>query len=715
MNEKIYNFKKNNFICDAILLQYKLNKFKNAKNMNLVLNLNNYKIKKKIINKTKNINVLIKNKNKLYLKKNYVLKNKNSILLNNSLMYYWVYNKIFKTIFKLFLLTYIYYVFLIKLLNNLPLNLSNLFNNTIFLNNYLNLFKNMMLINKKKKLFSFNYNNSYIFPVINKYNKLKRKWLKRYLNILLIKHLKYKISNTISKYYNKHIIPCIFFLSKKKLILDNTKQILDFIRFNLQKQKKQIYTLKNFFYIQKLNFVRKKRLLNKIKKKIKYCKNKFYIYFKNKIKKLILFFNKNNININNFLIKNSIKNKYIFNHKNNNNFEKNSVKNKKFKKKLNNSILRKYLNLKYKNKIKKMFFHKNKFNLKKYLNKLNLTNLNFKKILNLISKKKNIYLKKYNLLNNKIVLYKILLKKYILKYKSNLSFKIINFDTNIFFLNLKKKIFKFKKKISVANLIKKQLFIINKKCSKFFIFLLKFRNKLQLVDVIKEKKNYEMLVIKIKNQLKYFINLTNLKSKKLKQKFNNLNKIFLFNNLNLFKLYLSGLNELINRITIKKKMLITSVDKKFSTKNIIDKNILLTINDIEKDKFDIEKKMKIKKIYRKYRRLIYSSERKFPLIGIRIELNGNIKKGTRSKKFNYLDLAKIYITKIPIKDTRYHTEYVQSYARTKKCAIGIKIWIYYKRKVKKLLNIYKKKSINAFNMYQVQKNKKILKKNKKIK
>lgn len=72
--------------------------------------------------------------------------------------------------------------------------------------------------------------------------------------------------------------------------------------------------------------------------------------------------------------------------------------------------------------------------------------------------------------------------------------------------------------------------------------------------------------------------------------------------------------------------------------------------------------------------------KKYPLFGIRIECSGNAKKGRMSKKLFYGDI--IHNTgltqKAPNDTLGADLDYYQSYAITKSCSIGIKVWAFFK-------------------------------------
>jgi len=74
------------------------------------------------------------------------------------------------------------------------------------------------------------------------------------------------------------------------------------------------------------------------------------------------------------------------------------------------------------------------------------------------------------------------------------------------------------------------------------------------------------------------------------------------------------------------------------------------------------------------------SYKKYPIIGIRIECSGNKKKGTMSRKTFYGDLIKdrLIFPKSPNNTFSADMDYYQSFAITKSCSIGVKVWVFFK-------------------------------------
>lgn len=77
------------------------------------------------------------------------------------------------------------------------------------------------------------------------------------------------------------------------------------------------------------------------------------------------------------------------------------------------------------------------------------------------------------------------------------------------------------------------------------------------------------------------------------------------------------------------------------------------------------------------------SYKKYPIIGIRIECSGNKKKGTMSKKTFYGDLVRdrLIFPKSPNNAFSADMDYYQSFAITKSCSVGVKVWVFFKTHV----------------------------------
>lgn len=74
------------------------------------------------------------------------------------------------------------------------------------------------------------------------------------------------------------------------------------------------------------------------------------------------------------------------------------------------------------------------------------------------------------------------------------------------------------------------------------------------------------------------------------------------------------------------------------------------------------------------------SYKKYPIIGIRIECSGNKKKGTMSRKTFYGDLIRdrLIFPKSPNNTFSADMDYYQSFAITKSCSVGVKVWVFFK-------------------------------------
>ena len=85
--------------------------------------------------------------------------------------------------------------------------------------------------------------------------------------------------------------------------------------------------------------------------------------------------------------------------------------------------------------------------------------------------------------------------------------------------------------------------------------------------------------------------------------------------------------------------------------------------------------------------------KRYPLIGMRIELNGPAKKGRRTQSYLYNEWVDFYRLpgKMPLVTVMSDIRYWQSYGLTQRASIGIKLWMYfyspfYSKNTKKLLN-----------------------------
>lgn len=80
------------------------------------------------------------------------------------------------------------------------------------------------------------------------------------------------------------------------------------------------------------------------------------------------------------------------------------------------------------------------------------------------------------------------------------------------------------------------------------------------------------------------------------------------------------------------------------------------------------------------RYLNHLSTKKYPVMGIRIECSGNLKKGTMARKFFYGDVIKnvSIVQKSPNNTFSADLDYYQSFALTKSASIGVKVWVLFK-------------------------------------
>lgn len=80
------------------------------------------------------------------------------------------------------------------------------------------------------------------------------------------------------------------------------------------------------------------------------------------------------------------------------------------------------------------------------------------------------------------------------------------------------------------------------------------------------------------------------------------------------------------------------------------------------------------------RYLNHLSTKKYPIMGIRIECSGNLKKGTMARKFFYGDVIKnvSIVQKSPNNTFSADLDYYQSFALTKSASIGVKVWVLFK-------------------------------------
>jgi hypothetical protein len=301
-----------------------------------------------------------------------------------------------------------------------------------------------------------------------------------------------------------------------------------------------------------------------------------------------------------------------------------------------------------------------------------------KKIMYIHIKQKKKYMRK-----KKRLLYKLSFFKLWVRYKLKKNFYILfkPFIKNSLF-RYNKKInnygFKMNTQIKYSNVSKlnniNKLKIIHKKILSLTI---KKKKKKNMYNINNIKKNLYKKPILYKNKLlnnNLYKKPILYKQKVLKQK----KKAFTQNkkqNKKLNKNY-------ITKLTKHKKILNKNKKKKYNylkfynincinrhiKSNIVKKNILL----------EYYKKKEISNsffIWKKFFDLL--SYKYFPIAGIRIECNGPTKKGQRTKMITYTELVKDYRLsgKMPNGVSYVNVYYWQTYARKKRAAIGIKLWL----------------------------------------
>lgn len=103
--------------------------------------------------------------------------------------------------------------------------------------------------------------------------------------------------------------------------------------------------------------------------------------------------------------------------------------------------------------------------------------------------------------------------------------------------------------------------------------------------------------------------------------------------------------------------------------------------------FNIQRRLSLESMYFKTQMkrnpstyLNHLSSKKYPVIGIRIECSGNKKKGTMARKFFYGDIVKnlSIVQKNPNNTFKADLDYYQSFALTKSCSVGVKVWVLFK-------------------------------------
>jgi hypothetical protein len=241
----------------------------------------------------------------------------------------------------------------------------------------------------------------------------------------------------------------------------------------------------------------------------------------------------------------------------------------------------------------------------------------------------------------------------------------------------------------------------NKKLKKKYWYLY----KKNIIDKVKKKEN-RLYKINIKNN---YIRLNNMRRIHYRSRFKkgknreifesnlkvlkNKKNLFLFKSVNRNKVTKNRLyKKKINIIQYKKKT--NKLGSLYGNKKGTLKNILLLLSmkknysQTTKSKLELFSYLNSWKF--KFRDLSY---KRYPLIGMRIELNGPTKKGRRTQTHLYNEWVDFYTLpgKMPLVTTMNDIQYWQTYGLTRRAAIGIKLWMhfhptYYSQTKKKLLN-----------------------------
>lgn len=119
--------------------------------------------------------------------------------------------------------------------------------------------------------------------------------------------------------------------------------------------------------------------------------------------------------------------------------------------------------------------------------------------------------------------------------------------------------------------------------------------------------------------------------------------------------------------------------KKKINKKLNFNKYLFRKNDNIKRIFVKKKRLFRKKLVKWKHKFKYFNYKHYPLVGIRIECNGPTKKGKRTKMVTYNEWVNYYKLpgKMPYTTKMADVHYWQNYARTKRAAIGIKIWLFF--------------------------------------
>jgi hypothetical protein len=617
------------------------------------------------INNNMNIYLIntIKKNNKIYFLqiKNKFYKMFNSIFFSNIYSYI-LKKKIIKQI-KFFYLKKINWRKKFKIKNKISFwkkkKIKNKINNKYKLkkNNKLYIFKNRIYRNIYKK-WKIKKLNSYINK-LRKIKNIRNKKKKQYL-IFKRKKIKWKLKRKIKKNRKKKLLKKKKkFKIKKELIFEKKKKLLKkkkYIKYkNISKKIRRTYiSLKNSQSYYFLMFV---WIINKcikwvllliiqyliyfkiILSKIKYNKNKIIPLFYNKIKKVIIFINnikmipifkikKNKIII---LKKKEIKWHYIIH-----NFKKRIKKKKKWFTRYYMYIMLMHLRLKI---INTLYIYMNKQILfLPFYKKKKFPFLTDPKIIADYLKIKMQFAKsiRYVLIS--------LVKKHSRQRKRRYHRKT----------RLMKKLYTFRKLIRYK-LIQNTMAVINSN-----VFSKKKKNKKTI-----NRNNFKIKKFINFNKNRYFKKNKYLKKKQLK-----------------YKLYINQLEKKINihkkkRNIYKKKIkkyIKFNINKKTNIKNKIRKKFIIKYNN--KIKYYRKKTRNILFLWKKYFKII--KYKFFPLIGIRVECAGPTKKGKRTRIIHYNEWVRHYRLpgKMPNSTVMTDVSYWQTYARIKRAAIGIKIWLY---------------------------------------
>lgn len=319
-----------------------------------------------------------------------------------------------------------------------------------------------------------------------------------------------------------------------------------------------------------------------------------------------------------------------------------------------------------------------KINNKKLYNSLHKYNLNKKKTINI-----------FNLwLHNKISTLNVLLYSYICiynnlftQYKNDVNIKYINNEINEFLLLRNSiKTIQIKKYKLLENTNNLALLINNKKLWSKFVYE-RVRTYYRNIENTIIQITFNNFIYKIEQSLKLFLN----------------KEIIFISNIHLqeFPAFTSAklLSDFI-RVNLEKEKKLASVFRELVFKQEQEKvqkiielvkyrNIFNNIAERTKKLGSGYTDKRTKFLYKlalTYKQLYY---KQYPLIGIRIECNGNIKKGTRTKLTAYQQWIRDFSLPGKMPNNSYNADihYYQSVAYTKRAAIGIKVWLMFETPV----------------------------------